>query len=649
MSESVYVVYIKRIFMNNKENILFDKNILTDVPQQIYEYRRISGIYFAITLKDDEIRFDNNEYPSVIKIGMSNSIIYEQDRESIFEQLDKRGRQSSTGTGFYRNGGYLFIPGKISEHIDDIVRKNIIPIISRHIDSLYNGQFTIDESSKGGPKEISYHVNKTQLFILFHLIYNKLYGVPFYKKFKDAYIDIIEDATIQNYISEIQKCSETALKKENTGKDFNTMTWKDTGFKDTSYYRKAFYMDSNQNERIAIVASNEKDIKWIKALYPNKNITIFATIPLLTSINQDAIEINENILRKYNGMFDIVLSNIPINGTHPLRIIPDVILHLVNKKTGRIAIIADDSLTSSSDIYVVTQDEYGLDIQRNYRIGEKNSTKVMREIAPILHGHITSISLENLNKEFDQNAARSFLNIRADFSKYIDYFEFSAYGWKRKEKYLQDCTIFGNTVLFKSIVRKILKVFPDTIKEHIKRYGMLPEENQEILIRFPAFKASPLKNKNRSAYIKELFGMKKYIMDALINTEYPTESKYAEDLHPSYMGESSKYITFNSKEEAQNYRANTRLTIMKYISAMTCQQTKPKATAIIPYIVDREYTDDEISTMIGFTREEISHMSLVISICCPKSALLNRMETGNKNIIPSVNDPSTDWSICQLY
>lgn len=632
-------------------NIEFKDDILTSVPAELHKYASASGIYFAITLPEDESLFNRNEYPSRIKIGMSHSIKVTPDDSDIKQQLDARGKKASTGTGYYYPAAQLFIPGKISQKIDDIVRKSVIPQIIRHLDPIYTGPFTNDDPNSSDSHELSFHVRKLYLLILFHLIYKKIYSVPYPEHFEEAYSHIISDSLILSSIERICKLSQTAASTETANAtSISTNTYKETGFSDKSYYKNVFSVQSSYSDRIAIIASNQTDAIHISRLYLNNQVTVFNSSEFNIPNSE---QINDLAITKYSGQFDIVLSNIPINGKKSLQIISDVVLRIVNRTSGKMSILVTDSLTSSMEILTIRQDDCGKDNVVYHHTGEKTSVSVFKQISPILHHHITSVTLDNLNAEFNQDVSRSFLNIRVDFSLDVPSFDFCAYGWKRKETRLSDCTLFGNTSTFKTIVRKLLTAFPDTISSHmIERSALSDYKDMLYLIRYPLFKSSPLKSKNRSACRKSLYGMKRYLLDAVISTLSPKVTHNYDEMNiPEEIEGSnrSRFIAFATSREAENYKSNTSLLIMKYISAMTAQQTRPKSHSIVPYLTAKQYADLEIASIAGFTPDEISHMQYVVSLCSSESALLNRMETGNKLIVPSQDNPTEDWASPKLY
>lgn len=623
----------------------FNENVLTEFPSKIHDYDSVTGIYFVITSEKDWKALNNDEYPERIKIGMTHSKVALDDAK-IIKQINKRALQASTGTGIFYNAGYLLVPGKISSKIDDIVRKKILPRIIQILEPSYKGAFTNNDDGKtSGPRELSYHVSKKYILILFHLLYNRLYNITYPKNFTIEYSNIIADSDICDHIEKIAALSKKSINSEHTNTLIDIHTEKDTGFFDNEYYKTAFSLSTRANDKIAIVTDNKTDAYYISKLYPGHTIKIFSSASGSENI-KGSILLSHTSLTKYQNKFDIVLANIPVNGNKPLYTVFDAIMKLVNRSTGRLSVLVNDSLTSSQRILIVSQNKCGtFDVNEKY-IGEKSSVEVSSKLYRELAGHITSVSLDNLNTEFDQDVSKSFLSIQADFSQTRENFNFCAYGWNRTERYLSDCTLFGNTFMFNKIIRKILSAFPDTISSHIIEKTYIDNsKKQSYLISYPCFKTSPLKNKNRSACRKTYNGMKKYISDALLNTS----SQEIIDSRELSISKNSRFISFDTYDYAENYKANTSLLVMKYIAAMTAQQTRPKSTEIIPYIVDKVYTDEDIASLAEFTAKEIFYMKHVVSLCVPTSALLDRMETGDKHIIPLESNPAKNWASEELY
>lgn len=253
-------------------------------------------------------------------------------------------------------------------------------------------------------------------------------------------------------------------------------------------------------------------------------------------------------------------------------------------------------------------------------VRKNGKAKLYDDLKKKLEGHIKSIDVENLNKKFGTLLRMPFSITEIDMSKTYKDIDFICCGEYKKVNSLYDCNLIGDYKTIWSILDKVKK-YGDMMKDHIakKQYG---EKYYYI-----KYQQKIGNNCLGCASVMDRVGMK-YENDSLwtqtkngdfakgfVSTAYHYYNNGISDkLHCLY--DRGKHLTdtiadnlYGTKEELENWKHfifNNKLPIFINIVVTDGQDNTSKD--FLPWLVDKQYTDDEINTLFGFTKDEIKFM-----------------------------------------
>lgn len=256
-------------------------------------------------------------------------------------------------------------------------------------------------------------------------------------------------------------------------------------------------------------------------------------------------------------------------------------------------------------------------------VRKNGRAKKYDEIKKKLGNHIQSVVIENLNIEFGTGLYVPFATTTIDMSKKFDTIDFTCFGEHKTISNIYDCNLIGKYDTIWGILNKVSK-FGDMMNKHITnedkgrdywyaKYGEL----------VPACGCSYVARTNKGVkYDSELLWKNTkngsfalgYITTAFhtYNNEFSNTPLCAYD--------SGKHLTdkitdniYGTKEELENWKHfifNNKLSLFINI-VMTIDQNN-NSKDFIPWMVDKQYTDDEINIMFEFTDDEIKLIDTTI-------------------------------------
>lgn len=234
-----------------------------------------------------------------------------------------------------------------------------------------------------------------------------------------------------------------------------------------------------------------------------------------------------------------------------------------------------------------------------------------------LEGHVESVYIENLNNEFGTILFMPYAITKVDFSKTFDTIDFFCCGEHKKVNTLHDCNLIGEHKTIRSIIDKVGQ-YGDFMENHItKKYmgeGVWYAKYAEISGGAGGRLCAARTDRFGGDYEREVIW--KETKFGKYCTSYTTVGYhfYQNEISdkPLFSYDKGKHLTekiadnvYGTREELENWKFfihNNKLPLFLNIVMTIDQHNNSKE--FLPWLVDRRYTDEEISEMFGFTDEE---------------------------------------------
>jgi hypothetical protein len=239
-----------------------------------------------------------------------------------------------------------------------------------------------------------------------------------------------------------------------------------------------------------------------------------------------------------------------------------------------------------------------------------------------VNGHIESVVIENLNKDFNTGLYVPFAITTIDTSKTFDTIDFTCCGDHKTVKSVYDCNLIGSYETIWSIFEKV-QTFGDMMKGHTTK----EDKGRD----FYYTKYHELTTRGGLGITACVNGAGMILENAFNNPIYYTNG-YCNDLYHcgfstvanSIQNEPLKSVQrggaigshkltdkiadniYGTHTELENWKYfifNNKLPLFLNIVLTIDQHNNSKD--FLPWLVDKQYTDDEINKLFGFTDEEI--------------------------------------------
>lgn len=305
----------------------------------------------------------------------------------------------------------------------------------------------------------------------------------------------------------------------------------------------------------------------------------------------------------YNGLnkmkFDIVIQNPPYNGN----------LHLDFFEKGL------DVLTETGKMVIIEPATWLIDVRKYGKRGENykvNSPQVLQyeRIKNKINGHVESVVIENLNPEFNVENDSPFAITTIDMSKTFDTIDYTCCGEHKVVNSIYDCNLVGDYKIIYSIIDKISHY--DVMRNHTT---VIQKEGDFWYAKYTKCGRCSCKSGGRfhlESYYKSNHFKYYYYMgcddrDEIANTIL----KKRDD--GNKLTDNNSQCVYGSKEEINNWENfifKNKLSLF-LILTLTYDQSN-HVLNFLPWLVDKQYTDDEINKLFGFTDEEIKLIDTTI-------------------------------------
>lgn len=240
-----------------------------------------------------------------------------------------------------------------------------------------------------------------------------------------------------------------------------------------------------------------------------------------------------------------------------------------------------------------------------------------------IDGHVESITIENLNKEFNTGLYMPFSITTINMSKTFDTIDYNCCGEHKEVSTIYDCNLIGGYETIWSIFNKV-QSYGNMMISHITNEELndknISYAKYDQILAFGIDPANGNKNlgrsmasKNDNNYIKTIFGeiSYNYIQSAFhrivgITSIIPKKLKGGSNYTNPVYTETNADCVYGSQAELDNWKHfifNNKLPI--FINIVLTFNQNNNSKNFIPWLVDKKYTDDEINKLFGFTDEEI--------------------------------------------
>lgn len=276
-----------------------------------------------------------------------------------------------------------------------------------------------------------------------------------------------------------------------------------------------------------------------------------------------------------------------------------------------------DVLTETGKMVIIEPATWLINVRKN------GKAKIYDAIKERINGHIESVVIENLNKEFNISNQLPFAITTIDMSKTFDTIDYICFGDHRIVNSVYDCNLVGNYSTIWSILEKV-QSYRDMMKAHITKedkggdfwYAKFAE-----IISLGGCAATTsavgISYENGKSLWSEMCGGI-YSTQYSVTAYHRTNNNISNTPHCSLdRGQKlTDKITDNiygTKEELENWKHfifNNKLPLFLNIVLTIDQNNNSKE--FLPWLVDKQYTDDEINKLFGFTDEEIKLIDTTI-------------------------------------
>jgi len=296
-------------------------------------------------------------------------------------------------------------------------------------------------------------------------------------------------------------------------------------------------------------------------------------------------------------------------------------------------------LTETGRMVIIEPATWLINVRKNGKADRYD--KIKRKI----EGHVESVVIENLNKEFNINNFVPFSVTTIDFSKTFESIDFVCCGIHKTVNSIYDCNLIGDYDTIQSIINKVGK-YGDFMKDHITKKdmgeGVWYAKYADIVGGVGGALCAATTDRLGGDY--ESDSIWKEVKFGKYCTSYTSVGYhfYKNEISdtPLCSYDRGKHLTdkiadnvYGTREELENWKHfifNNKLSLFLNI-VMTIDQNN-NSKDYLPWLVDRRYTDEEINEMFGFTEEEIKLIETTIKKYERNSPWFRRYMCGKNSV-----------------
>lgn len=275
-----------------------------------------------------------------------------------------------------------------------------------------------------------------------------------------------------------------------------------------------------------------------------------------------------------------------------------------------------DRLDEKGQMTIIEPATWLINVRKNGKAKKYDAIKKRIE------GHVKSVKIENLNKDFNTGLYVPFSITTIDFTNTYNTIEFECCGEKKIVDSIYDCNLIGDYKTIWSILNKVL-AYGDMMDKHttnkdkgtgmwyakyddITPFGIDPAEGVANLGRGGA-------SKNDNNYVNLAMGEYgyNYVQTSFhrivgITQSVPKKLKPGSNYTNPKYSDTNADCVYGTKQELENWKHfifNNKLPLFINIVLTIDQHNNSKE--FLPWLVDKQYTDEEIYAKFNLTQDEI--------------------------------------------
>lgn len=312
--------------------------------------------------------------------------------------------------------------------------------------------------------------------------------------------------------------------------------------------------------------------------------------------------------------FDYIVQNPPYSGD----------LHLEFLKTGV------DMLNEDGQMVIIEPARWLIDLRfatsRN-KCGKYNSIKNK------LNGIVKSITIENLNHEFNTALYVPFSITHIDKTYKNDIINFSNFGYKTTVTNILDVNLIGSRNIINSILNKVLS-YNNMMSSHITNIDF---NNLQIYYqKYLELIGRAVCRDGRTAeywYRNDIYAPIAYWVAnedrVQISNTIPKCLKSGYTYNNPIYSDKNALCVYGTKDELNNWNNFIyNNTLPQFLNLILYIDQNNNSIEYLPWMVDKIYTDDEINKIFNFSEDEIYLMKYTIKKYKRNSAWFNRYMFG---------------------
>lgn len=279
------------------------------------------------------------------------------------------------------------------------------------------------------------------------------------------------------------------------------------------------------------------------------------------------------------------------------------------------------------------------------------------EVKDMLKGHVKAVTIENLNRDFGirQNVPCSITHIcKEEYDGDIDFRCCGDHDWVKS---LDDCNLIGQKDLVQSILRKARGLAPETVQDRMiiaGKKGFDPagyenEHQDQCYLRIANFMMNNLGSKY-SKIIGEMPLIKKdntwykycrptalgMFLDAYVHT-LCLDTVDITDRFPRGITNPDSYADciHGTRQELETFRKFVYTNRLPLFIGICCQYDQQNhAAPNVPFVCDRELTDEQIEKEIRLSKDEIALIDRTLAKFELHTEWSRRYMTGDRSVNP---------------